>query len=263
MTTDTTGYTGPNGNLPWLCVANEVTASTIDSSSADAGYEAEAVRGPQTYSAWSPSALPAWVRATFPASSEAVINYVLTYVTDGGNCEFQPERWDGVTWTPIGAPMFVAIGDASCLLWIFDDTPAEGLRLYVSGGSEAVYVATLKTGRATVMPYCPPPGYGPSALNPTVFYRNVMSQGGQILGSILERSEAEEKLTFDNLTPAWVRANWPELLRLFRTEGVGFAWRPEAYPDELCYGMVTGRPTIEYSNLSRMKANFTIQGPKP
>jgi hypothetical protein len=262
MTTDTTDYTGQDGDKPWLCVANEVTASTIEASSADAGFEAEAVRGPQTYSTWSPASLPAWVRATFPSSSEAPINYVLAYIADGGNCDFQPQRWDGATWTSIGSPLFVAIGEAACLLWIFNDLSPEAIRLHLSGGSEAVYVATLKAGRATVIPYSPSVGYSPSALNPRDTYRTVRSQGGQVLGSILERSETEERLTFDNLTPDWVRANWPELLRLFRTEGVGFAWRPATYPDELVYGMVEGRPEVGYSSLTRMQAKLVIQGPR-
>jgi len=263
MTTDTTGYTGADGARSWLCVANEVTGATIEASTEDAGFEAEAVRGPQTYSSWSPSALPAWVRAVFVGSSEAQINYFGLYVAEGGGCTFACEYWNGAAWVQIGATMYMGVGESGPLLWIFDNKSASQVRAYISGGSNSVHVATMKAGLATVMPQNLQPGYAPSYLNPDDEFSNVMSHGGQILGSFLQKSEATESLTFNNLTPAWVRSEWQAIRPLFRTEGVFFAWRPESYPDEVFYGMAEGKPTVSYATHIRMVASVTLKGPAP
>lgn len=261
MTTDTTDYTGPDGRRSWLCIANEVTAATIEASSEDAGFEAEAVRGPQTYSTWSPVSLPAWVRAVFVASSEAQIDYFGLYVAEGGGCSFACERWNGSAWVQVGATLYMGVGEAGPLLWIFDAVSAGQVRVYISGGSDSVHVATMKAGLATVIPQGLQPGYAPSRLNPDDEFSNIMSHGGQILGSFLQKSEALESLTFNNLTPAWVRSEWQAIRPLFRTEGVFFAWWPEAYPDEVMYGMADGQPSVSYATHVRMVASVNLKGP--
>ena len=259
---DATDYTGQDGNLPWLCLRNEVTDATITASSAATGYDAEAVRGPQTYSQWSPASLPAWVRAEFATPSDATINYFAAYIADGGGCTFTAEYWDGATWQVIGFPATVAAGENACLLWILDVVPAGDIRLSVDGDTDALppYVATLKAGMADFIPYCPPVGFSPSSLNPDDEYTNTFSRGGQVLGSELLSSRASETLNIDIMKPAWVRANWPTIRTLMRTEGVVFAWRPAVY-QELIYGMVTGTPSVAYSQHTRMTMSFTVEGP--
>lgn len=261
MTTDTTGYTGADGNRSWLCIANEVTAATLEASGSDAGFEVEALRGPQTYSTWSPPSLPAWARAVFVASSEAQINYFGLYVAEGGGCTFAAQRWNGSSWVQIGATQYLGVGAAGVLLWIFDNVSAGQVRAYITGGSDGVHIATMKAGLATVMPQNLQPGYSPSLLNPDDQFASIMSHGGQILGSFLQRSEAVESLTFNNLQPDWVRSEWRAIRPLFRTEGVFFAWRPEAYPDEVMYGMAEGTPSVSYATHSRLVASVNLKGP--
>ena len=260
MTTRMTGYTGTDGTLPRLCIKNEVTASTISTSTSATDHAAVAVVGPQTYTSWSPTALPAWVQALFVLSSEAQIDYVSARISDGNGCAFKPQYWTGAAWVDLGTAVTVAAGSAETLLWLFDVKSTDRVRLYVTG-STAPFVANLKAGIATVMPIGLQPGYAPSSLNPTDEYANTISEGGQILGSALKRSTAIEQLQFQPLSPAWVRANWPTIRDLLRTEAVVFAWRPSAYPDEVIYGMVTGKPAATYVSHVRMSVSLTIEGP--
>lgn len=263
MAVDSSDYTGSDGQKPWLCIRNEVTDSVITASSARANHAAEAVRGPQTYSGWSPLTLPAWVAAEFASPSDATINYVGMYIPDGGDCTYQAEYHNGVTWVAIGSPVFVASGERKAVLYILDTVPANAVRATVDGDTDSgfAYVATLKAGMADIFPYCPPVGFAPSFLNPDETYTNTFSEGGQILGSQMIRSQASESFSFDIMTPAWVRSVWTTIRPLIRTEGVFMAWRPESYPEELIYGMVTGSPAVRYASITRMSVAFTIEGP--
>jgi len=265
MSIDSSDYTGTQGQKPWLCILNEVTDSVITASGALVGYEAEAIRGPQTYSAWAPPTLPAWVRAEFATPTDGQINYVMAYISDGGGCLFQPEYWSGSAWVAIGQPATVATGQRECLLWILDTVATDSVRLTVDGDSNSAqaYVATVKAGMATIMPYCPPVGYAPAYLNPMDTYTNTFSEGGQILGSQLISSMASEALSWSIMPPDWVRSVWTVIRPLMRTEGVCFAWRPVTYPQELIYGMVTGTPAVNYASHVRMGVSFTIEGPSP
>jgi hypothetical protein len=259
MMTDLSNYTGRDGRKSWLCVDNVVSSSTVTASTTATGYDATAVKGPQTYSTWSPASMPAWVKAE-PQSSGALINYVACYLLDGEGCAVTPQHWDGMAWVDLGAPMVAASGEPDLLLWIFDAETVGDIRLTFSG-SFAPFVSVFKAGYALVMPYCLAPGYSPSALNPDDTYSNVFSEGGQILGAQLDAKRAVESLAFNNLAPNWVRLNWPTTRDKLRTEGVVFAWRPDSYPTEIMYGMVTGTPSVSYETHTRMALTLTLEGP--
>lgn len=258
MTVEATGYTGTDLFYPRLCVANEVTAATLTASTEATGYPAVSARGPQTYSQWSPTAVAAWLLATFSGSKS--INYVAMYVVEGGGCAFQPEKWDGAAYVSLGAPL--TISGASVALWLFDSVSTARIRMSISGGTSMPTVATMKAGVATVLPVGMSPGFRPAYLNPEDTYSNIFSEGGQILGSHLEKSQISERIDVANIEASWVRTNWPTLRTLIRTEGIVFAWCPDDFPDEVVYGMVSETPTIEYASSLYMNLSLSIQGPR-
>lgn len=256
MTTTHNLFTGADLWKPRLFVLNSFASATADASSEDGDNLAVSVIGPQTYSAWQPSALPAWVRLTLGGA--VTINYVACYVSEPSGCTFVAEQWNGSAWVACGNS--VAPTTKGPLVWYFDNLSTAQVRIYVTG-STAPRIANVKAGITTVCPVGIPPGFVPASINPSDEYSNTMTNGGQILASELIRSEMSQGVTLEMLDPDWVRDDWAPVRTYLRTQGVYFAWDADDYPDELIYGMVEGSPQTSYSSATFMSLSFTLNGP--
>lgn len=249
-----TGFIG-DLTLPLMAARN---------SYANASYSAPvstaiSARSMQTYSFWQ-GAEDATLEATPAAPAE--IDYVGFYIRDNGGAVIQPQYLLDSVWYPLCDEITLA-EDGPYLILRPAFTP-EAIRIYITSGTPKF--ANLKAGKVDILPTGLPIGYQPGALNPEDTLSNIISEGGQILGSNILRTGVTESLSFTDVPESWGHTDWPPLRDALRGRGVPqeaayYAWLAEDFPDELLYIAMSGQATISYSQGLYLTLDLTMQGP--
>jgi hypothetical protein len=228
---------------PRLAV-QRITGS-VAASSAQVNFPAAVADTPLTYSAWRPTAVPAtW---QIDAGEAVSVDYLGIAGHDmgmaGASAQVQYST-DGVSWTDASDPYLPA--DTEPLLFLFASVSARYWRVRITGAIPSI--AVIQIGLAHALPRGMRTGYAPGPWNRDEEYSNTVSIGGQILGRTLRRRGTAQRIEVADVEQSWMRANYPELQRLLRTNGVFWAWSPEGSPDEVVYGMTERAPSVQYSN---------------
>jgi hypothetical protein len=237
-----------------LMAARNLFANAVYSAGSGVAVSA---RSMQTYSFWQGSPYD-----DLEASGAGDIDYIGCYIRDNDGATIQPQYLDGTVWMDFGDA--VSLTEDGPYLWLRGNTSVLAIRLIVLDGSPKV--ANFKGGKVDILPTGLPIGYQPGVLNPEDSYSNIISEGGQILGSNLLRSGVNESLSFVDIPQVWGHADWPPLRDSLRGKGVPqeaayFAWMAEDFPDELVYLALSGSPQISYSQGLYLTLELTMAGP--
>lgn len=213
--------------------------ATITGSSEDPDYPADAAQRIDTYERWRPAAaaLPATWQAYF--GSAKLFDYLFIAAHDLGTkrCTIKAQySGDGGNW--YDASDTHSPTDDSAIALLFPRVLAPYARLYITQSGSPTEVPTIgviKIGCALVMQRTIYGGHTPITLGREVELNAPLSKGGNLLAQNMERAGFKTSAAFRHLEPEWYRENFDPFARTARTYPFGFAWRPEAWPDEVAY----------------------------
>lgn len=236
-----------------VAYANLVTSDNIIASSELAGFEADALASPDTFSFWKPSALPA--TATIDFGDVVTIDCVALGAHNlGGACLFVETSLDGLTFTTVRET--VVVRDDAILL-LFSPVAARFARVRVTGyaaGSldldfvNQIYqvadltdpgnlrIGVLNFSECLQMERAIYGGHSPAVLSRNNSLRPTLSERGQFLGSAVTRQGYTVAAAWKNLTALWYRDNF-DAFAAHVSSGRPFflAWRPGSFADEAVY----------------------------
>jgi hypothetical protein len=245
-------------NFPRLGYA--MPSGTVTASTAAAGYGAALAVNGDTFDAWKPTAVPAWLQIVFPAAQ--VVNYagVAAHTIDLVGATVKLQSWNGSAFVDIpGSEVTPTNSDA--IFWLINDVSTERVRLAVSGGLAEIGV--FKVGKATTFTTGRRADYlgqvGRDARR--VEYQDNMSVTGEKLGRSLRSDGLGFGFQVDHLPETWAAAVWPDLLEhCLNDDGLFLAPRPAQYPDECYWAWTSAMPTLERTLPNRV-ASRTLSMP--
>lgn len=242
-------------SLPHICVSNNVKNATIAASSAFAGFPADSIKSPPTYSGWQPSSSTSDFIITFsPAIS---VNYFGMFMRGKNISITVSYSIDGTNYTSLGEKLTST--DGAILFLSEQVNNVVKIKVEFSGGQPVVYNASA--GLAFIPENGLSDGFAPSHLNYRDDYSNTESEGGQILGRSVIRTSQSEQVQISSIERSWVDTNWINLRELLRSNAAYVAWNPSGYPNEVIYGMTDSNPQVSYSDAIFMDMSLSFKGP--
>jgi hypothetical protein len=239
-----TGYTLPGGDQPLTNARiahsrNWRSGGTAVASTTASGFFANAPLNTLTYEKWKPtSATGSW---EYNHGSAFECDYCCigghTLGTAGSTIAVQ--YWNGSAWVAVTPS--TAVADDSAIFAIFAPITAQRWRVNISAGTSAPEVAVIKFGKALQMERPLYGGHSPIMLARQTVMKMNESETGEYLGMSKWRTYLQSSFAWQNLTAAWVRANWQTMQRAVETEPFFIAWRPSSF-GEVAYGRAMGVP---------------------
>ena len=103
-------------------------------------------------------------------------------------------------------------------------------------------------------------GFAPPALGSRNMPVTSVSQNGLFLGRSLEVAPVKFNLSMTNLTAAWVRSNWPNLLAHIEKYPFWILPQPDDYNDEAVIAWTSGKVAQPaYSDAAFMQVNLALE----
>lgn len=194
-------------------------------SSTEAGFSALAPLYPTTYEYWKPSAMPAtWA---IDNGTEAMCDYAgVVGDIEGTTIQVQSSN-DNSTWTT----EVEGVATKKVAMFLFQPVGQRYWRIRFVNGAPKVSVIYI--GLALTMQRSIYAGHTPITLSRQTEYSNNMSEGGQYLGRSIIRNGVTTGAAYQHLTADWYRANFDPFVKAARERPFFFAWRPDAYPEEV------------------------------
>lgn len=212
-------------------------ATVATASSETAGFEADSVLDPATYSRWVAAAAPATL--TLDLGSAKDVDYVMlaghNFASAGVTAKVE-YSFDSIMWTEIAPDRLFA--DNRAIAFLFTETTARYWRVVTAGGVPRVAVVYLGLSLAMERPIYG--GHSPATLSRRTTYRPTLSENGQFLGRSVTRRGLEAAFEWSNLTANWYRENFDPFVKAARFRPFGIAWRPERFPNEVAYMQLSG-----------------------
>lgn len=222
------GYTLPSGDQPLKHARiahsrNWLSGGTAVASTTDSDYFEDGPLNILSYEKWKPTGTSSetW---EYDHGSSAECDYCVIGAHSIGTsgATVAVEYYDGSAWQTLIAA--TAPSDDSAIYALFEPVTAQRWRIAVAGAAPVVGV--VKFGKALQMQRSIYGGHTPSSLARQVVMRSNQSVTGEILGRTTQRKMSQNTFEWENLTAAWVEANWPDMQRAVAAEPFFIAWRP-------------------------------------
>lgn len=221
---------------PLVLYDNRLRDAVPAASSTAAGYDVLNTRDLREYTWWKPAALPATITVDCGGVKNADSSAIYAHNLGSSGCTVEVRKSnDNFAANDVLVDTF-APGDDKPILRLFALTGSRYWRYrFLNGVPPTLAIALLGSKLEIPVPMqrFDPLGY---ALRGQT-NRSVL---GRALGRVIDYREWKETFTFENLTWAWVRANWqPAAQAWLDSEPFLFSWNPDAYPKET-YHVVIG-----------------------
>lgn len=226
---------------PAVGYRNIVTPSTIVADTAEANYPASNLANPATDSEWR-AADDSEQYLTITVSDPEDIDYVGIARHNFGSAEIPVSIWefvDGI-WQELVEDVMPA--DDSPLLFRLVPQSRAQIRIRMKHGTAAPRAAVVYVGKLLDLQRRIYVGHTPLPDGRKLNVANGRSESGVFLGRIVLGEWRESTVSLSLLSPAWFRANMRPFLKAAAENPFFFAWRPESYPDEVGFGVLTNDP---------------------
>lgn len=153
-----------------------------------------------------------------------------------------------------------APGDDSPIMILNDPIFARYWRTRITG-TIAPQIAVVHIGEVLAMERAIYGGVSPPTLSRDTVLKNSLSRGGRFLGQNFRRNGVKSNVSFNNLTPSFVRDEFDLFVRSARRFPYFFAWRPLTYPREIAYAWTAD--DIVPSNMGKsnvMQVGWPLRG---
>lgn len=214
-----------------------------------------------TYSTWRPTTWSPRITATW--ALPVTVNYfaIARHNLGSGNLSAQLDvKPPGGDWTKVAG---IYPEHDGTIVIPFAETQIEEARLSIGTGASAV-VAVVQLGRAVIVPRPLRASTSPVFLSRRTRVVPQMSEGGQLLGSIVTSRGVEVSPEWRNLPRAFYDGTLRALAHELPGTPIAFLWQPEEHPDEAVYGIVDG--DVEGGQAGgndRYSFGFTLRGLGP
>ena len=131
-------------------------------------------------------------------------------------------------------------------------------RFEVAKASAPSSLGIVALGEKLAVPESVQVGFSPANLARTNKYLNSTSDEGHFLGRRLIRNGSEMSLSFDLMTPAFVRNSWDVFIQHAEVKPFFFAWDYANYPTEVAFCWTSGnipKPVYSQPNFMRVALN--------
>lgn len=244
-----------HARIGWQTLTRDASLSFTGGESE--GFPADSVQRATTWERWKPTSLPASL--TFDTGTSADAEYLgiaaHTLGTNGDTVTLEYSA-DAVDWTEVES---FAAGSDDAIMLLFNKVGARYWRVTISGGTIPV-IGVVYIGEALAMERRIYGGHSPGTLSRNTEVRPTRSETGQFLGRYIRRQGYGTSYDWDNLTPAWYRANFDPFVESARLYPAFISWYPEKYPNEVLFGWVNDdiSPTNTGTGNGLMRVGFSI-----
>ena len=256
-----------DNNLPVIGYVNYVTASNIETNTANPDFPVTNIANAATHLIWKSGVNTGDERLIFHING-ATIDYVGVV---GHN-------WAGRTVTisvtsdtgsPYDTPGFTTVVQATViadnrpLIFQFIPQAVQTLLINITSDTDTfrqaavVYVGLLLTLERSVKVDV---DVSPVQLNRVNDIVNGMSESGNFLGRVLSSQKNEMKLDFSFFTNSWYRANFDPFALAARDKPFFIAWAPNNYPTDVGYCWLTKDVVPRLNIHNRLSATLEMRG---
>lgn len=224
-----TGYALPGGDEPLthariLHARNWLSGGTASASGTDADYFEDAPLNSLTYEKWKPDALAATWEYDHGSAAECDCCCIAAHDMGSNGNSLDVEYYTGAAWVSVfSAPQSVA--DDSPIMVIFEPETRQRWRIGISGGT-APTIGAIRFGAALQMARPLFGGHAPVNTARRADLAINRTDTGEVIGRSVRSVTYATAYEWNNLSTAWVRANWPDLQRAIEAEPFWIAWRP-------------------------------------
>lgn len=128
------------------------------------------------------------------------------------------------------------------LLFRFTPQAVTSIRIRMRPGDAAPQVAVVYAGALLVVQRRIYVGHTPITYGRNTNVVNAMSESGNFLGRVVLNETRGTNISFENLTADWYRTYFEPFVAACNEIPFFFAWRPDAYPNEVGYLWLTEDP---------------------
>jgi hypothetical protein len=242
---------------------SEVTTATIATTDAATGYPASNLANVSTASLWKALDASGTKYITITPSVASPFDYVAIARHNFGSAQIAVTVEARVSapdaWAVIVAEFMPTTNDA--LILRFTRTTYHSVRIKLAAGSAPAQASVVYAGLLLVMQRRVYVGHTPITMGRQTNIATGVSEGGNFLGRVITGGTLRSGLSFQNLTPAWVRSDLDPFIQAARSKPFFFGWRPQDYPFEtaFCWAPSDIRPVNSRSN-GMMSVEFEIEG---
>jgi len=238
-----TGYAPGASDQPTtharIAHANNWLTGTVNASTTDAAYFAEAPDNSMTYEKWKPTALPATWELNFGASKTVDYCCIAAHNMGTNGNSLQVQRYNAGAWSDM-IPT-TAITDDMPIMVIFAGTADTRYRIRISGGTLPT-IGVIRFGQAMQMPRPIYGGVAPFDLARQTAFKANVSETGEFLGRSKIRSHFNVVFNWQHIAASWVRSNWRSFQLAVEEEPFFITWRPSTF-SEVAYAQALQNPT--------------------
>ena len=230
------GFTGIYGaNFPRALWNSVTRRGTMSASSAATGYEAVNAASPMEYSYWQATGTAAQTLTVTLSSAEVVNSVGITghnLGTAGVTVQVQVDLGAGfVSVGPLVTPT-----DDSPIVVLLEDRSVDAVRLSISSGTVAPYVAVLYACEALEFPRTTYTGQGaPANMARRTEFRTNETISGKWTGRSIKRSRNQVDVPIQHVSEAWILANADDFFADARSYPYFLCARPASYPRDVQY----------------------------
>lgn len=232
-------------NTPAFCYDNIFEQGTLSASSEAAGFPKENAVNWKTYDFWQPAAINNWIAVD--AGSPVTCDYAAMFAhdshTQGSIVSLQGADNAAFSSGLITPVSFSSLTTSAPVVRTFATTAAKRYwRYYQVGGTAPTSIGVLAAGTRLDMQRGMRTGFAPPlfARAPQLLPNRAIK--GAFLGQAVRRQGVSFTASFNNLTPAWLRANWAAFQDHFERKPFFFTWDPGTYDDDAAFAWVNGTP---------------------
>ena len=237
-------------NLPrlgWKTPAGTVTASTAAS-----GYGAALAFNGDTFDAWKPTAVQAWLRIDFDAAQDVDYIAIGAHTAGESGATLTPQYWTGSAWVTFPGCAFSPAND-DAIMWLV--SKVNTLRIRVLVDTAICEIGVMKCGLVTQFPVNRHADYlGDVGFDSRIVeYQDNYSVTGEKLGRTIRSDGLQFPFSVEYLPETWAETEWPGLRdHCLGDDGLFVAPRPAQYPAECYFAWTQSRPRLERTYPNRI-----------
>ena len=233
-----------NADNPLIGYENLVTSANVSSTTAATGFPVINLANPSTNLRWigETSSPEADEYITLEINTAELVDYVAIARHNFATAQIAVsiealDEGSPESWTEIVADV-IPPNDGP-LMFRFTPQAVTSIRIRMQPGSAAPTAAVVYTGALLVLQRRIYVGHTPITDGRKSKVTNAKSESGNFLGRIVLNEMTETAVDMTNLTPAWYRSYMRPFVLASKESPFFFAWRPDAYPNEVGFAWLT------------------------
>lgn len=254
---------GANANSPVIGYENRATISNISSTTENTDYPVTNLANPSTTSIWKSTSTSTDEYVTVVIDSVDQIDYVGVAAHNFGSAvvtvSVEVQATDGGSWVEVNAE--AVPGDDRAIIFRFTPQSVYAVRLRMQPTGTEPQAAVMYVGKLLLLQRNIYVGHTPITYGRNNKIVTGFSENGNFIGRVVLHEKLETSVSMQNITPSWYRTNMDPFIIASKEDPFFFSWRPDTYPLETAYGVITGNPKpVNQLGNGMMQIDFNVTG---